>query len=455
VLFGIHPATAVGTDLFFAAATKSVGTLVHGLSRTVRWGIVGRLACGSVPATVLTLLVLSRFDVKGAALDQLTTQVLACSLLLTAAALIFRQQILNLYAARVGELGPRATTSLTVTQRPQPAGPVHLVLDSTGLELFGQGEWDAEKYGRARRQLRKLYLTVDAGTGEIARHVLTEGHADDAAQMPALLGQVEGVIASVVANGVYDGEPTYATAAARQPASGDGLASLRQRGSLTVWFTDDTISGWAAEPGTTHGGQSRYSPLAILTALTLRTVFRLAYRQAEGLIGCIVGPLSLSLRVPDHTTSNRRAATLDVPRPGNADAGAGSEPMHLLVDSTGRKLCGRGEWLLEKHGTATRRSWRVLHLDVDAGTGRIVKLSLAYPASSPATTGQVQRPRPSLCVLGAARLGTAGAPLGRGPGRDGGRHGSRPMPSLGNAARAIVGCPPHPPRPRCLHGDRH
>ena len=123
MLFGIHPATAVGTDLFFAAATKSVGTLVHGLSRTVRWGIVGRLACGSVPATVLTLLVLSRFDVKGAALDQLTTQVLACSLLLTAAALIFRQQILDLYAARVGELGPRATTALTVAVGAQPSVP--------------------------------------------------------------------------------------------------------------------------------------------------------------------------------------------------------------------------------------------------------------------------------------------------------------------------------------------
>jgi len=127
-------------------------------------------------------------------------------------------------------------------------------------------------------------------------------------------------------------------------------ASLRQRGSLTVWFTDDAIAGWAAEPRTTRGGQPWYSPLAILTALTLRAVFRLAYRQAEGLIGSIVGLLGLSLRVPDHTTLSRRAATLDVPRPGNADAGAGSEPMHLLVDSTGLKLCGKGEWLLEKHG---------------------------------------------------------------------------------------------------------
>jgi len=153
-------------------------------------------------------------------------------------------------------------------------------------------------------------------------------------------------------------------------------ASLRQRGSLTVWFTDEAIAAWAAEPRTTRGGQPWYSPLAILTALTIRAVFHLPYRQAEGLIGSIIGLLGLSLRVPDHTTLSRRAATLEVPRPGNADAGAGGEPMHLLVDSTGLKLCGKGEWLLEKHGTATRRSWRVLHLGVDAETGRIVASAL-------------------------------------------------------------------------------
>ena len=92
--------------------------------------------------------------------------------------------------------------------------------------------------------------------------------------------------------------------------------------------------------------------MTILTALTLRAVFRLAYRQAEGLIGSIVGLLGLDLPVPDHTTLSRRAATLDVPRPRSA----GSEPLHLLVDSTGLKLCGKGEWLQERHGTATRRS---------------------------------------------------------------------------------------------------
>jgi hypothetical protein len=82
----------------------------------------------------------------------------------------------------------------------------------------------------------------------------------------------------------------------------DYEASLRQRGSLTVWFTEDAIAAWAAEPRTTRGGQPWYSPLAILTALTLRAVFRLAFRQTEGLIGSVVGPLGLALRVPDHTT---------------------------------------------------------------------------------------------------------------------------------------------------------
>ncbi len=132
-------------------------------------------------------------------------------------------------------------------------------------------------------------------------------------------------------------------------------ASLRQRGSLTVWFTAEAVEAWAAEPRTTRGGQPWYSALAILTALTLRAVFRLAYRQTEGLIGSVIDLLGLALRVPDHTTLSRRAATLEVPRPRS-----GSGPMHLLVDSTGLKLCGAGEWLVEKHGTRTRRSWRKL-----------------------------------------------------------------------------------------------
>ena len=153
---------------------------------------------------------------------------------------------------------------------------------------------------------------------------------------------------------------------------------MRQRGSLTVWFSDEAIKAWAAEPRTTRGRSPWYSPLAVLTALTLRAVFRLAFRQTEGLIGSIVALLGLMLRVPDHTTLSRRAATLDVPKLTRPSAGVGGEagPLHLLVDSTGLKLCGPGEWLVEKHGTRTRRSWRKLHLGLDAETGRIAAASL-------------------------------------------------------------------------------
>src|SRR5215210_7152763 len=155
-------------------------------------------------------------------------------------------------------------------------------------------------------------------------------------------------------------------------------ASLRQRGSLTVWFTDKAIAAWKAEPRTTRGGQPWYSALAILTALMLRAVFRLALRQTEGLIGSVIRLLGLDLPVPDHTTLSRRAATLEVPRPrsGSTDAGRSAEPVHLLVDSTGLKLYGAGEWLVEKHGTKTRRSWRKLHLGRDADTGQIIAATL-------------------------------------------------------------------------------
>jgi Transposase DDE domain len=148
-------------------------------------------------------------------------------------------------------------------------------------------------------------------------------------------------------------------------------AALRQRGSLTVWFTEEAIAAWRAEPRTTRGGQPHYSALAILTALTLRAVFRLALRQTEGLIGSIRRLLGLDLAVPDHSTLSRRADTLDVPRPR-----PGGESVHLLVDSTGLKLCGAGEWLVEKHGTSRRRSWRKLPLGIDADTGQIVAAAL-------------------------------------------------------------------------------
>ncbi len=119
-------------------------------------------------------------------------------------------------------------------------------------------------------------------------------------------------------------------------------AALRQRGNLAVWFTDEAVAAWAAEPRTTQGGQRWYSPLAILTALTLQAVFHLALRQTEGLIGSIIGLLGLTLAVPDHNTLSRRAETLEVPRP-RRDAGppAPAGGQHGPEALRGRRVAGR------------------------------------------------------------------------------------------------------------------
>jgi hypothetical protein len=101
-------------------------------------------------------------------------------------------------------------------------------------------------------------------------------------------------------------------------------------------------------------------------------VFRLALRQTEGLIGSILTLLGLDLAVPDHSTLSRRAETLEITKP----CPSSREAVHLLVDSTGLRLCGPGEWLIEKHGTRRRRSWRKLHIGVDAETGEILASDL-------------------------------------------------------------------------------
>jgi len=139
-----------------------------------------------------------------------------------------------------------------------------------------------------------------------------------------------------------------------------------------VWFTDEAIQAWRAEPRTTPGGQPHYSALAITTALTMRMVFGLGLRQTEGLIGSIIVLLGLDLAVPDHSTLSRRGKTLEMPPLRRASSG----PLHLLVDSTGLKLGGAGEWQIEKHGASCRRSWRKLHIGVDADSGEIVAVEV-------------------------------------------------------------------------------
>ena len=149
-------------------------------------------------------------------------------------------------------------------------------------------------------------------------------------------------------------------------------AGLRARGSLTVWFTREAVERWRAETRTTPGGQRLYSDLAITTALTLRALFRLPLRQTEGLVGSIIHLLGVELAVPDHSTVSRRAKVVRLPVMPASSSGA----VDLLVDSTGVKLCGPGEWLVEKHGTKRRRAWKKLHVGLDAVTGRIVAATL-------------------------------------------------------------------------------
>jgi len=112
LLFGVHPVTAVGTDLLQAAVTKSVGTAVHGLSRTIEWRITGLLACGSVPATALTILVLSLRTEPAA--SHLVSLLLGVAVILTAVALVFRGALLRLSENSAVTLAPRRVAQLTV-----------------------------------------------------------------------------------------------------------------------------------------------------------------------------------------------------------------------------------------------------------------------------------------------------------------------------------------------------
>ena len=152
--------------------------------------------------------------------------------------------------------------------------------------------------------------------------------------------------------------------------------SLRQRGDLTIWVSDEAQSVWRAPRRTSRGGQRRYSDLAIETCLTLRTAYRLGLRQTQGLMGSIGTLMGLDIRVPDYSTLSRRANGLSI---AQVMRQAGSVPVHLVVDSTGLKIFGEGEWLAQKHKTrGIRRRWRKLHLGLDLASGAIVCADLTH-----------------------------------------------------------------------------
>ena len=142
-------------------------------------------------------------------------------------------------------------------------------------------------------------------------------------------------------------------------------AGLRRRGSLTLWI-DDAVLDRLQSVGSQ--GQARYLDIAIETSLMLRSAFKMALRQTEGLMESVLTLMNLTITAPDHTTVSRRAVGLTVRKSPSAPKG----PLHVLIDSTGLQVFGAGQWLEEKHGAKSRRTWRKLHLAVDADTGMIV-----------------------------------------------------------------------------------
>jgi hypothetical protein len=142
--------------------------------------------------------------------------------------------------------------------------------------------------------------------------------------------------------------------------------ALVQRGSLTLWIDEDALQHWVYEGSPRRGAQFIYSDLAIQTMLTLREVFHQTNRAVEGLVCSLFALLRVALPVPDHTTLSRRGWTLEVVLPKQAPG-----PLQLVLDSSGLKVYGEGEWKVRQHGWSKRRSWRKMHLNLDADSGEI------------------------------------------------------------------------------------
>ncbi len=158
--------------------------------------------------------------------------------------------------------------------------------------------------------------------------------------------------------------------------------ALVQRGDVTVWLSPEAVAAWEPAGVAARGGQQKYSDLAIETALTLRLIFHLPLRQAEGFLTSLFGMMRIELCAPDHTTLSRRGQhlTLTLRRvpPG--------ERMHLIIDSTGLSIVGQGEWAAAKHGRRGPRGWKKLHVGVDR-SGVIVAQALTEATVDDATTG--------------------------------------------------------------------
>ena len=142
--------------------------------------------------------------------------------------------------------------------------------------------------------------------------------------------------------------------------------ALVQRGSLTFWLTDDFEKVWLYAGEKQRGSQFDYSEQAIEIMLTLKEVFHLSNRGVEGFVGSVFAMMNLDLPVPDHTTLSKRGKSFKVKLPRNSQG-----PINLVLDSTGLKIYGEGEWKVRKHGYSKRRTWRKLHVGANPDSGEI------------------------------------------------------------------------------------
>lgn len=156
--------------------------------------------------------------------------------------------------------------------------------------------------------------------------------------------------------------------------------ALVERGSLTVWFSEDVLDQWYYQGPKQRGAQFTYTDLVIETALTLKAIFRLGFRQSQGLLSSILILLQVERTVPDFSTLCRRQKTLSV----GLGAASAQQARHVVIDSTGLKIYGEGEWKVRQHGWSKRRTWRKLHLGVDETTGEVLACVLTDNATADA-----------------------------------------------------------------------
>ncbi|QZN94104.1 IS5 family transposase [Symbiopectobacterium purcellii] len=166
--------------------------------------------------------------------------------------------------------------------------------------------------------------------------------------------------------------------------------ALKLRGSLTIWLDESSVSAWTEKTTPERRGRPRhYSDMAITTVLMMKRVFGLSLRALQGFVDSIFKLMGLPLRCPDYSLLSKRAKTVKI----SIKTPTRGEISHLVIDATGLKVFGEGEWKVRQHGAERRRVWRKLHLATDSVTHEIIcaDLSLSGTTDAQALPGLINQ----------------------------------------------------------------